>query len=168
MAMPAPRWKDNVSALDPSERRQWIAVLPIGAHKQHGPHLPAETDTIIAEGLVERTIRNLPRSLPVTFLPTEPVGYSVEHLDFPITRSLSYGEAVERWLGIAKELSALGIRKMVLFNAHGGNAPLMTIVTTEARIRFNMLLSPRAGPVSANRKALSTLPTRQSTSTAAR
>ncbi|MDQ0321881.1 creatinine amidohydrolase [Pararhizobium capsulatum DSM 1112] len=139
MAMPAPIWKDNVYALLPSERAQWIAVLPLGAHEQHGPHLPPETDTIIVEGLVEKTIARLPSGLPVTFLPAEPVGYSIEHLDFPATRSFSYSEAVERWLGIAEELSALGIRKMVMFNAHGGNAPLMTVVATEARVRFNML-----------------------------
>ncbi len=139
MALPAPRWKDNDSALHAADRAGWIAVLPLGAHEQHGPHLPAETDTIIAEGLVARTIERLPPGLPVTFLPVEPVGYSVEHLDFPVTRSLSYSEAVERWLGIAADLAAQGIRKLVLFNAHGGNSPLMTIVTTEARIRFNML-----------------------------
>lgn len=139
MAKPAARWKDNASSLGASERADWIAVLPLGAHEQHGPHLPPETDTIIAQGLVERTIARLPTDLPVTFLPVEPVGYSVEHLDFAATRSFTYNEAVTRWLGVAQELSSLGIRKMVMFNAHGGNSPLMTIIATEARIRFNML-----------------------------
>lgn len=139
MARPAPHWKDNVSALSPAERARWIAVLPLGAHEQHGPHLPAETDTIIATGLVKRTIARLPESLPATFLPTEPVGYSIEHADFSVTRSLSYNEAISRWLGIAEDLNKLGIRKLVLFNAHGGNSPLLTIVATEARVRFNML-----------------------------
>ena len=139
MARPAPHWKDNVSALATAERASWIAVLPLGAHEQHGPHLPPETDTIIATGLVERTIARLPATLPVTFLPTEAIGYSVEHADFAVTRSLSYEEAISRWLAIAEDLVKLGIRKLVLFNAHGGNSPLMTIVTTEARIRFNML-----------------------------
>jgi creatinine amidohydrolase len=139
MTFPAPRWKDNVSDLPPAERADWIAVLPLGAHEQHGPHLPFETDALIAEGLAERVIARLPPALPATFLPTEPVGYSIEHLDAEGTRSLGYDEAVRRWLGIAQDLNENGVRKFVMLNAHGGNAPLMTIVATEARVRFDML-----------------------------
>lgn len=116
-----------------------IAVLPLGAHENHGPHLPFETDTLIARGFVDRVAARLPDHLPVRFLPVEPVGYSIEHADVEGTRTLSYGEAVTRWLGIAAELSEAGIRKLVLLNAHGGNAPLMTIVATEARVQLSML-----------------------------
>ncbi len=117
-----------------------FAVLPLGAHEGHGPHLPLETDTLIAEGIAARLVAALPPHLPVTVLPAEPVGYSPEHLDVPGTRSLGYGEAVERWLRIAEDLHRFGIRKLVLLNAHGGNSPLMTIVATEARIQFDMLV----------------------------
>lgn len=116
-----------------------IAVLPLGAHEQHGPHLPFETDTIIAAGIASRAKSLLPAGLDVTFLPAEPVGYSIEHMDVAGTRSLAYDEAIGRWLGIAGDLSGQGIRRLVLLNAHGGNSPLMTIVATEARVRFNML-----------------------------
>lgn len=139
MTFPAARWKDNDSGLPPSARKDWIAVLPLGAHEQHGPHLPFDTDTLIAEGLVTRLIEHLPPALPVTFLPAEPVGYSIEHMDVAGTRSLAYDEAVRRWLGIAADLNDKGIRKLVLLNAHGGNSPLLTIVATEARARLNML-----------------------------
>ncbi|WP_426127116.1 creatininase family protein [Pararhizobium sp. PWRC1-1] len=139
MTVPAPRWKDNVSDLPPEARADWIAVLPLGAHEQHGPHLPFETDTLIAEGFAERLIARLPPALSVTVLPTEPVGYSIEHLDVEGTRSLGYDDAVQRWLGIAQALNEKGIRKFVMLNAHGGNSPLMTIVATEARVRFGML-----------------------------
>lgn len=113
--------------------------MPLGAHEQHGPHLPFDTDTLIAEGIVARVIAALPADLPVTFLPAEPVGYSIEHMDVAGTKTLGYAEAADRWLGIAEKLHDQGIRKFVMLNAHGGNAPLMTIVATEARIRFNML-----------------------------
>lgn len=112
---------------------------PARAHEQHGPHLPFETDRLIAAGIVERVIAALPQALPVTFLPVEPVGYSIEHMDVSGTRTLAYDEAIERWLGIAESLAGLGVRKFVMLNAHGGNSPLMTIVATEARIRFRML-----------------------------
>ncbi|MBB4186095.1 creatinine amidohydrolase [Sinorhizobium terangae] len=137
--MPEPNWNDNCADLAPSERRQWIAVLPLGAHEQHGPHLPFETDRLIAEGIVRRVSPALPADIPVTFLPVEPVGYSIEHMDVAGTRTLAFEEAIGRWLGIAENLRNLGIRKFVMLNAHGGNSPLMTIVATEARVRFGML-----------------------------
>jgi creatinine amidohydrolase len=140
MAHPAIRWTENDLELPPEGRADWIAVLPLGAHEGHGPHLPLETDTLIAEGIVSRLAAVVPDHLPVTFLPAEPIGYSPEHLDVPGTRSLPYAEAIERWLAIAADLHRFGIRKLVLLNAHGGNSPLMTIVATEARLRFNMLV----------------------------
>ena len=116
-----------------------IAVLPLGATEQHGPHLPFETDTIIAQGVANRAQARLPAGLDVHILPVEPVGYSPEHLHVAGTRSLSYNEAIERWIGIGASLNKAGVRRFVLLNAHGGNSPLMTIVTTELRQRFDML-----------------------------
>lgn len=116
-----------------------IAILPLGAHEYHGPHLPLETDTIIARAVAGRLRQALPDTLDVMFLDAETTGYSPEHTDRPGTRSLAFDEAVNRWLGIAGDLASRDIRKLVLLNAHGGNAPLMTIVATEARVRFRML-----------------------------
>ncbi len=139
-----------------------IAILPLGAHEYHGPHLPLETDTIIAAGFATRLKEALPPHINVVFLPTEPVTYSIEHTDREGTRTLSYEDAIARWLGIAEKLSNEGIRKLVLLNAHGGNSPLMTIMATEARVRFNMLcvatswtrFAPSEGVISAEDKAI--------------
>lgn len=139
MIAPSLDFEDNDPNLSPDDRRRWIAVLPLGAHEQHGPHLPFDTDTLIAKGIVARLRVALPAELPVTFLAAEAVGYSVEHMDVTGTQTLSYNEAIDRWLGIARRLSEQGIRKFVMLNAHGGNSPLMTIVATEARVRFDML-----------------------------
>lgn len=116
-----------------------IAVLPLGAHEQHGPHLPFETDTIIAEGIAARLAENLPDHITARFLATEPVGYSVEHMDVEGSRTLAFSEAVNRWIGIGENLYAANIRKLVILNAHGGNSPLATIVATELRARLGML-----------------------------
>jgi creatinine amidohydrolase len=140
MAQPTPWYKDNNPSLTSADRAGWIAVLPLGAHEQHGPHLPFDTDTLIARGIADRLVAALPDDLPVTILPVEPVGYSIEHMDVAGTRTLAFDEAVRRWLGIAEDLHRNGIRKLVLLNAHGGNSPLLTIVATEARVRFNMLV----------------------------
>jgi creatinine amidohydrolase len=116
-----------------------LAVLPIGATEQHGPHLPAETDWIIAQSLAERLRTNLGPELRAIFLPVEKVGYSPEHLDFPTTLSMSYQEAVERWASIGDRLANNGIRKLLLLNAHGGNSPILAIVAMELRRRHGML-----------------------------
>ncbi len=116
-----------------------IVVLPLGAHEQHGPHLPFESDTIIAEGIVARVGEAIPAGLNVNFLPVQPVGYSIEHMDTEGTQSLAFSEAVNQWIGIGENLHAGGIRKLVMLNAHGGNSPLMTIVATELRVRLGML-----------------------------
>lgn len=139
MARPEPRWEDNEWPGNGTQPDNWIAVLPLGAHEQHGPHLPPQTDTIIAQGIVDATIAMLPGDLPVTFLPVEEVGYSIEHLGLGETRTMSFDEAINRWITIAEMLRDKGIRKFLMLNAHGGNSPLMTIVATEVRHRFDML-----------------------------
>lgn len=116
-----------------------IAVLPLGATEQHGPHLPFGTDTIIAEGVAARTKALLPPGLDVAFLPVEPVGYSVEHMDIAGTRTLAFDEAIQRWIGIGEACLERGVRRFVMLNAHGGNSPLMTVVATELRVRHAML-----------------------------
>src|SRR5690606_1567052 len=80
-----------------------IAVLPLGASEQHGPHLPFETDTIIAQGVAARAKALLPDGLEVEFLPAEPIGYSPEHMHVAGSRTLAYDEAVNRWIGIGEQ-----------------------------------------------------------------
>jgi creatinine amidohydrolase len=115
-----------------------IAILPLGAHEYHGPHLPLQTDTIIAEGVAARLTVAL-GTRDAILLPVEPVGYSPEHLDRPGTQSLGYQEAIERWLNTAETLRGQGVGRLMLLNAHGGNSPLLSIVAMEARLRFGML-----------------------------
>lgn len=116
-----------------------IAILPLGAHEQHGPHLPFETDALIVHAVAQRLLNAAPDHVRLELLPVEPVGYSIEHMDAPCTRTLAFDEAVNRWLDVAAACAERGVRRLLLLNAHGGNSPLLTIVATEARVRFNML-----------------------------
>ena len=116
-----------------------IAILPLGAHEQHGPHLPFETDALIADAVTHRLCQRAPSSVRIERLPVESVGYSIEHMDVSGTRTLAFDAAVNRWIGIAAACAERGVHRLMLLNAHGGNSPLLTIVATEARVRFNML-----------------------------
>jgi creatinine amidohydrolase len=128
--------QEEVAVADTS---RWIAVMPLAATEYHGPHLPPETDAIIAGDISRRLTGEIDEAMPVTFLPVEAVGYSPEHLGQPATLSLEFDAAIERWIATGSALAAQGIRKLVLLNAHGGNSPLMTIVATELRVRESML-----------------------------
>ena len=115
-----------------------VVVLPLGAHEQHGPHLPYDTDTTIAEGVTSRLLSVLGNA-PVFALPAEPIGYSCEHMDWPGTKTLTYRDAVERWCALGARAAALGVRRVLLLNAHGGNSPVMALVAQELRVRTNVL-----------------------------
>jgi creatinine amidohydrolase len=117
-----------------------IAVLPIASIEQHGPHLPVCTDACANQAVIERTLELLPDDLPVTVLPMMPVGKANEHSAFPGTLSLS-SETVQRlWTEIAESVHRVGIRKLVLFNSHGGNRRILPAVAREIRARLDMLV----------------------------
>src|SRR5215510_9708823 len=79
-----------------------IAVLPLAATEQHGPHLPLETDVMIGEAYLARLKELLPPELPVSFLPVQRIGISTEHTDYPGTQTLSTGQALKEWLALGE------------------------------------------------------------------
>ncbi|MCP4328548.1 MAG: creatininase family protein [Alphaproteobacteria bacterium] len=127
-------WQDlttaDFAALDLARQ---IAVLPLGAIEQHGPHLPLSTDRKIADGVINRTLELAPERLPVLILPTLPVGLSIEHGGYPGTLSGSAETLLRLWVEIGEAVARTGVRKMVLFNSHGGQSNLTALVAQELR-----------------------------------
>jgi creatinine amidohydrolase len=129
-------WEDFQDG-DPAD---WIAVLPVAAVEQHGPHLPVGVDTFIAEGYLHRVAELLPQSLPAVFLPVQAIGKSDEHLEFPGTLTLSPETVIRAWTEIGESVHRAGVRKMVIVNSHGGNSPVIDIVAQNLRVRFGMFV----------------------------
>jgi creatinine amidohydrolase len=122
------------------DRARWIAVLPLAATEQHGPHLPVETDVLIAEAYLARVRQLLSNASPVTFLPIERIGISSEHIDFPGTQTLSPETALRRWIAIGESVARGGLKKLVMVTSHGGNSAAMGIVAQELRAHHQMLV----------------------------
>lgn len=115
-----------------------IALLPVAAVEQHGPHLPVRVDAAINDGIVERALAMLAPEARVLVLPALAVGKSNEHLAFPGTLSLSWETLGRAWTEIGESVRRTGCRKIVFFNSHGGQPQLVDIVCRELRVRLGM------------------------------
>jgi creatinine amidohydrolase len=129
-------WPDFVGG----DVERWIAVLPLAAVEQHGPHLPLGVDAFIADAYLARVRALLPAELAVTFLPVQRIGQSDEHREFPGTLSLSAATVIRAWSDIGESLHRTGIRKLVMVTSHGGNVAAIDIVARDLRLRLRMLV----------------------------
>lgn len=116
-----------------------IAVLPVAAVEQHGPHLPVGVDTCIAEAYLARVRALLPADARVVFLPVQPIGASDEHMAFAGTLTLSPQTALAAFIEIGESVARAGIKKLVIITSHGGNTALIDLAARQLRVRFNML-----------------------------
>lgn len=121
------------------DRANLVAVLPVGAIEQHGPHLPLSVDTAIVNGLVAATLPLIPDDCPAIFLPTMSVGKSNEHAAWPGTLTHSAQTLIAMWSEIGDSVAAAGVRKLVMLNAHGGQIAVMDIVARDLRIKHTMI-----------------------------
>jgi creatinine amidohydrolase len=129
------RWPE----IPATEAARWIAVLPLAATEQHGPHLPLLTDVMIGEAYLARVRELLPAKIPATFMPIQPVGISTEHIHFPGTQTLSTEAALKTWMALGESIARAGIKKLVMVTSHGGNSAAMTLVAQDLRAYHGML-----------------------------
>jgi len=101
-----------------------VALLPVGAIEQHGPHLTLDVDAFDAEYLARRVADACSDPKPLV-LPTLAYGVSYHHEEFPGTLSIS-NETLSRLVyEIGISIAKNGIKKLVIINGHGGNSPAL-------------------------------------------
>jgi len=110
-------------------------VWPFGACEQHGPHLPLITDTFFAENILIKTLEGLPKNMPIWMMPSQSIGFSPEHQDFPGTLSLSANVLLSLVTDVGKQIASMGFKRLVFFNAHGGQIGLLQAVSRQLRIQ---------------------------------
>ncbi len=111
-----------------------ILCLPIGAIEQHGPHLPLNTDVVIAEQLTRRIVARWGDDLDLWQLPTVALGLSREHDWAPGTMSLT----LESFIGLVEDIAheivrSLPARNLLIVNGHGGNRGVLENLIRELR-----------------------------------
>jgi creatinine amidohydrolase len=116
-----------------------IAVLPVAAVEQHGPHLPVGVDTYIAQAYLARVRALLPQESSVLILPVQAVGTSDEHRAYPGTLTLSPETALRAFIEIGEGVHRAGVKKLVIINSHGGNITLIDLAARQLRVRHSML-----------------------------
>jgi creatinine amidohydrolase len=125
----------DFSGLDPE---RVVAILPVAAVEQHGPHLPVRVDAAINAGIMARAVELMSRDYPALVLPMMPYGKSDEHLAFPGTLTLSYETLGRVWYEIAESVHRAGVRKILFLNSHGGQPQLLEIVCRDLRVKLGM------------------------------
>jgi creatinine amidohydrolase len=116
-----------------------IAVLPVAAVEQHGPHLPVGVDSYIAEAYLRHVRALLPQDSPAVFLPVQAVGASDEHRAFRGTLTLSPETALRAFIEIGESVVRAGVRKLVIINSHGGNIALIDLAARQLRVKHGIV-----------------------------
>ena len=124
-----------------------VILLPVGTTEQHGPHLPLDTDNVLASNVCLEAGRRQPDEILVA--PTVPYGYNIHQMDFPGTIHVAYDHFVEYCTDVCKSFAYHGFKRIVIVSGHGSNTPLLeyvarrTILQTDAVVAsfmwWNML-----------------------------
>jgi creatinine amidohydrolase/Fe(II)-dependent formamide hydrolase-like protein len=116
-----------------------ILCLPIGSIEQHGPHLPLNTDVVLAEEFTRRIISRWAGSLDLWQLPTLAISLAREHEWAPGTMSLSIQGMTAIMRDLGREIArALPARNLVIINGHGGNRGILEALTQDLRADFGL------------------------------
>jgi creatinine amidohydrolase len=116
-----------------------ILVLPVGAVEQHGPHLPYDTDLLVATAVAEAALRDAGERLHAWLLPPLAYTKSNEHAWDAGTVWLSAQTLLATLMDIGRSVAQLPARKLVFLNGHGGNSALLQVVNRELRLAHGLL-----------------------------
>ncbi|TDL65183.1 creatininase family protein [Rhodococcus qingshengii] len=125
-------WKE----VEESLKTVTFAIIPIGAHEQHGPHMAESCDAVLAEKMAEKLGQKMFPHAWVT--PTVNMGVSPHHMNFPGTISLQPDTLISILRDMISSLSHHGIKKILLLNSHGGNQSTLNVASMTLTKELNV------------------------------
>lgn len=133
-------WADltapEFAALD---RERAVAILPVGAIEQHGPHLAMSVDRDLTLAVLTRALSLVDPALTVLALPVQAIGKSTEHRAWPGTLSLSADTLLRVLHEIAASVHRAGVPRLMILNGHGGNRALLEIACRDLRAELGLI-----------------------------
>ncbi|MFC4768198.1 creatininase family protein [Effusibacillus consociatus] len=105
-----------------------LAIIPIGAHEQHGPHMKESCDAVLATEMSNKLAERLYPYVLVT--PTVNMGVSIHHINFPGTITLQPDTLIRVLRDMVWSLKQHGINKFLFLNSHGGNQSTLSVACT--------------------------------------
>ena len=136
--MAVPHFIDLTAAEVAALPADTVAVLPLGAIEQHGPHLPVSTDYVAATEAAAAAVELAAPTVPVVLLPGLAYTKSDEHHRFPGTIWLSWDTLMRTLVDIGRSLHTSGITRLLFVNGHGGNSALGQVACREIRKQFGL------------------------------
>lgn len=115
-----------------------MLVLPVGAIEQHGPHLPLNTDLVVADAVSRAAVEKVGERLDCWLLPTLGVSKSNEHAWSAGTLWLSARTLLSVLEDIGRSVATTPVRKLVFVNGHGGNSALLAVANRELRLKYGL------------------------------
>lgn len=134
-------WADQKASVFRDLPTDLVAILPIGAIEQHGPHLPVSVDRDLVEAVLERALPLLSPSQNLLILPTLSISKSGEHDRHPGTLSLSAETLLATLRDIGASVARAGVQRLMFLNGHGGNTAVLEIAARDLRIDHDMIVA---------------------------
>lgn len=134
-------WELTRLEMESLDRENTVVLIPLGALEQHGNQAPLGTDFLIAGAMLEylkKEIEKVDRDYPMLMFPPMPIGLSTEHKNFCGSITFKPETYYHMLYDIGAGLARHGFRKLAFLVCHGGNAPVVQILSRELRSDFGL------------------------------
>ena len=128
----------SASQLSAQLSKDSIVILPLGAIEQHGPHLPLNTDFVVADAVSRAAVDKFGAETNAWLLPTLPFTKSNEHAWAAGTMWLSATTMMAVIDDIGRCVASTPAKKIMFINGHGGNSALMAMMNRELRLKYGL------------------------------